>query len=41
MSSTSNITAMSVQAASGTTLKGTANTTRPTTATVYTLSPGT
>ncbi len=41
VSSTSNITAMSVQASSGTTLKGSANTSRTTTATVYTLSAGT
>ena len=41
VSSTSNITAVSVQPATGTTLKGSANTTRSTTATVYTLTAGT
>lgn len=41
VSSTNNITAVSVQPASGTTLKGSANTTRTTTATAYTLTAGT
>lgn len=41
VNSTTNITEVSVQAATGTTLKGSANTTMSTTATVYTLTAGT